>query len=296
MNRIRRTVPRASAAFRASPAEWHVITGTARGRLHEVRGTPSEDAVAHLTTADGIVVAIADGHGHQRHFRSAAGAALAVEVACEAASGLASVLAADFAASPGQAADDLRERLPRQIHDGWRAAVARHVAEAPFTAAEADALTEGADGPEVPYGSTLLVAVITAGWLVCAQIGDGDMVAVAPDGGHDCPVPGDARLDGLHTTSLCQADALAAFRTGMRDLATQPPGALLLATDGFGNAQAADPWQPAVARDLATLAARQDPGWFAGQVPRWAGACASRQGSGDDTTIALMMRAGPWRA
>jgi hypothetical protein len=124
---------------------------------------------------------------------------------------------------------------------------------------------------------------------VCAQIGDGDMLAVRPDGGSFSPVAGDDRLDGRRTTSLCQPDALGSFRTGAHDLRQVPLAALLLATDGYGNAQADEPWQPSVGRDLAELAACHDRHWFGPEVPGWAQRCASAEGSGDDATIALLL-------
>jgi hypothetical protein len=281
----------------AGTAAWHLVTGTARGRSHIARNRPNEDAVAHrqVPAIGGIVVAIGDGHGHDRHFRSATGSAFAVQVACQ--------VADDLATEPGRfrrrpaPAESILDKLPSAVLSSWRAEVARHVRAHPFTEQEQSALDVDGDGPEVPYGSTLLVAVITANWLVCAQIGDGDMVAVKPDGGYCSPVPGDAALDGLRTTSLCQPTALESFRVGLRDLVAEPLAALLLATDGYGNAQAADPWQPDWACDMAELAAGRDPEWFAKQVPGWAELCASGEGSGDDTTIALLLAdrgAGMW--
>jgi hypothetical protein len=281
----------------ASTAAWHLVTGTARGRSHLARDRPSEDAVAHrqLAAIGGIVVAVADGHGHDRHFRSAAGSAFAVQVACQVADDLATE-SGRFRRRPTPAAR-VAEKLPSAVLGAWRAAVAKDVSAHPFREHEQAALDVDEDGPEVPYGSTLLVAMITTSWLVCAQIGDGDLVAVEPGGGYSCPVPGDAALDGLRTTSLCQPSALDSFRTGVRDLTAEPLAALLLATDGYGNSQAADPWQPDWARDMAELAAERDPEWFAKQVPGWAELCASGEGSGDDTTIALLLAnrgAGTW--
>ena len=115
------------------------------------------------------------------------------------------------------------------------------------------------------------------------------MLAVRPDGSSFAPVAGDDRLDGRRTTSLCQPDALASFRTGAHDLRQVPLAALLLATDGYGNAQADEPWQPSVGRDLAELAACHDRHWFGQEVPGWAQRCASAEGSGDDATIALLL-------
>ena len=167
--------------------------------------------------------------------------------------------------------------------------VAEHLAPHPYTAEEQAALDIAGDGADVPYGSTLLMAVVGPSWLACAQIGDGDFLAVYPDGKSAVPVPGDDRLDGLRTTSLCQQDAVDAFRVSVHDLGEVPLLALLLATDGFSNAQAAEPWQPGVGQDLAKWAAEYDHQWFDTQVPQWAERCASAQGSGDDTTVVLLL-------
>jgi hypothetical protein len=88
---------------------------------------------------------------------------------------------------------------------------------------------------------------------------------------------------------------VSAFRVAAYDLRATPLLALLLSTDGYGNAQAEEPWQPVVARDIAELAARHDHDWFAGQLPVWAERCASAAGSADDTTIALLLAPGSER-
>jgi hypothetical protein len=277
------------------PVTWRAMIGTARGAAHEARGLPNQDSVESLAIdqADGIVVAVADGHGHDRHFRSAAGSRLAVRTACAVVEGL-TAEAGQQPWSPERAAA-LRDRLPEAIVARWREAVALDIAAHPYTAAELSALERAGDGPAIPYGSTLLVALIAGRWLVCAQIGDGDLLAVRPDGGAWSPVSGDALLDGYRTTSLCQPAAVSAFRAAAHDLRATPLLALLLSTDGYGNAQAEEPWQPVVARDLAELAAQHDHGWFAGQLPHWAERCASAAGSADDTTIALLLAPGSER-
>jgi hypothetical protein len=274
---------------------WRAVIGTARGAAHDARGLPNQDSAESLAIAraGGIVVAVADGHGHERHFRSAAGSRLAVRTACAVVEG--------FAAGGGnkswstERATALRDKLPEAIVARWREAVAADIAAHPYTASELSALEQAGDGPSIPYGSTLLVALIADGWLVCAQIGDGDLVAVQPDGGAWSPVSGDDLLDGYRTTSLCQAGAVSAFRAAAHDLRATPLLALLLSTDGYGNAQAEQPWQPVIARDIAELAARHDHGWFAEQLPAWAERCASAAGSADDTTIALLLAPGSER-
>jgi hypothetical protein len=266
---------------------WQAITASARGSAHRASGLPNQDAVASLDWRGGVVAAIADGHGHVRHFRSADGAALAVGIACQVASGATAGLAADAAGD--EEAARAGQAVARGVLAGWRSAVADQLETRPYTKEEQFVLGLADDTPLIPYGATLLVAVITGRWLVCAQIGDGDMLAVRPDGSSFSPVAGDDRLDGRRTTSLCQPDALASFRTGAHDLCREPLAALLLATDGYGNAQADEPWQPSVGRDLAEFAACHDHHWFGQEVPSWAERCASAAGSGDDTTIALLL-------
>ncbi len=270
---------------------WRAVTGSARGALHHSLGLPNQDSVACHAGPDGVVVAVADGHGHVRHFRSEAGSALAVDVARRTAVRITARLTAG-ADGPemAEAAAAVRDELAPAIVDGWRTAVAADLASRPYSGLEQEALGLAGDDPEVPYGSTLLVAAIAADWLVCAQIGDGDLLAVGPDGQAFSPVAPDDRLDGLRTTSLCQPDAVTSFRASALDLRQVPLLAVLLATDGYGNAQADEPWQPGVGRDLAAFAAEYDQHWFGQQVPAWARRCASAEGSGDDATVALLLR------
>jgi uncharacterized protein GlcG (DUF336 family) len=107
-------------------ATWQVITGSARGAAHRASGLPNQDAVASQDGAGVVVVAIADGHGHIRHFRRADGAALAVDVACRAASRAASRAAAGLAADTiaDKEAERAGQALARAVVSDWRSAVA----------------------------------------------------------------------------------------------------------------------------------------------------------------------------
>jgi hypothetical protein len=102
-------------------------------------------------------------------------------------------------------------------------------------------------------------------------------------------VPRDPSLDGQQTTSLCGPRAEDEFRVAVVDTSTTPLLGVMLVTDGYGNAQVADPWTDAVSADLAQLINDRPPEWLAGQLPLWASRCASADGSADDTTIALLI-------
>lgn len=273
------------------PASWESYLTSVRGADHVRAGRPNEDSVAadRFELRDGgsiQVLAVADGHGHVRHFRSDRGSALAVAAAM-------SGVRAWAAASRG--GDRLTSasvgRLVAEIVGIWRQSVADDLESDPITG-DLLATMPRDDPPEIPYGATLLLAVLTAEVAVLAQIGDGEMLLVLPDGRHLEPVPGDSRLDGTRTTSLCQPDAVGAFRVGLVNLAKTPAYAVFAATDGYGNAQADVNWQRVFAADLVRLGVEHGSAWIGGQLAGWAAACASSEGSGDDTTAAIAINPG----
>ena len=95
---------------------WLVLTASERGASHVAVRTPNQDAVAtERAGAEGIVAAVADGHGHSRHHRSARGSRLAVRIGCQVAQELADRLEGhnsllsqrDSAAAATAAADEI---------------------------------------------------------------------------------------------------------------------------------------------------------------------------------------------
>jgi hypothetical protein len=237
-----------------------------------------------------VVAAVADGHGHYRHFRAERGAQLAVAQACGCVAALRDRL---VEAGSVEALGELaKTTLVPSLVDRWREAVAADHSASAFTAEEEAIRAESGDDPITAYGSTLLVAVLTGPWVIVAQIGDGDIVALLADGTAQTPVPDDPSLDGRYTTSLCQTSAVGAFRIAVIDRAAMPLVGLLMATDGYGNAQRADPWPGAVGGDIVTMLRAHGPEWVGAQLPSWTARCASAEGSGDDTTVVLAV-AGP---
>jgi hypothetical protein len=266
---------------------WLALTTSQLGAAHQAVGLPNQDAVAaRQIRPDALVAAVADGHGHWRHFRSARGSRLAVAVACEAARELAARLDELETAAPIES-QALGHLVPA-ITGRWRAAVRDDIAADPFTAEEQDARLRGEDGL-IAYGTTLLLVIAGRRWLVLVQIGDGDILGIQADGRPLLPVPADPWLDGHQTTSLCGLSAEDDFRVAVVDTSSTALVGLMLATDGYGNAQTAEPWTDAVSADLAELINDYPPEWLAGQLPLWASRCASADGSADDTTIALLI-------
>jgi serine/threonine protein phosphatase PrpC len=282
------------------PTGWLVLTASERGAAHVAVKTPNQDSVAvERAGASGVVTAVADGHGHSRHLRSATGSKFAVSIGCRVGQELADKLAAgrldEPATAPAEAdaqaqqITDLAETfLVPTVVARWREAVLADVEADPFTDAEQDKRRRG-DDPTIAYGSTLLLCVALGDWLALAQIGDGDVVGVRTDGTATLPIPVDPQLDGLVTTSLCGPQATSDFRVAVVNATRTPLLAVLLATDGYGNAQVVEEWPSSFSQDLAWLLRQRDVRWLASQLPAWAARCASADGSADDTTVALLI-------
>ena len=281
---------------------WRVLTASSVGGAHLVAGAPGEDAVgvwppdrqkSETETEPAVAVAVADGHSDLRHFRSRRGAELAVEVAAAVSAQLAARVAG--LSGPDQVEAALRTAAGPDLVRRWRDAVERDLADSPVTTVERDRAgllpDPSIDDLIYAYGSTLVLAVAAGDWLLFAQIGDGDALVISDVGTVLRPLPPDSRLDGTATTSLCQPNAAAAMRYAVVNLAGRCVGAVMLATDGFGNAQVRNDWETAFGADLAALAAQHSQLWFEAQLPRWVARCASSDGSGDDVTVAMMFAA-----
>ena len=76
----------AAARRTQSRSRWLVVSASERGSQHHRDGRPNQDAVASAPIGGpnpGLAVAVADGHGGASYVRSASGARIAVDVACE---------------------------------------------------------------------------------------------------------------------------------------------------------------------------------------------------------------------
>jgi len=192
---------------------WRAVGVTKRGASHERKDLENQDSAAIRTSdresplidsdlaalgdvafaADGIAVAVADGHGSATAFRSAQGAVFAVEACLELVKrmlepGLAARMLGDehVAMSERQQLakiqEEMTETVGKAIVRRWTKQASRHLEQSPFCADELDGLAAASgrqalariDGnPLLPYGSTLLGVVGTSDFVAFLQLGDG---------------------------------------------------------------------------------------------------------------------------
>src|SRR5205823_12548184 len=98
---------------------------------------------------------------------------------------------------------DFDDHFPRRAGRRWREAVLAHARRQP---AEVPEDPEGQERLFVRYGSTLLAALVTREAVVLAQLGDGCVLLVRPDGGVEGLRLGE-ESPGVVTDSLCSRDA-----------------------------------------------------------------------------------------
>ncbi len=277
---------------------WRVVGTSGRGARHRRRGLPNQDALRWWPeSGEGppLAVAIADGHGSARCFRSDVGARLAVETALEVA---AATLDGAGDRPPDLATlEDLVEVLTRR----WQAATQAHYLAHSFGPEEVQRLSaEGgaaareslAANPLLAYGATLSTVWLGQTFLLYLQLGDGEIRSVSRGGQVGRPLRGDARLFGGQTTSLCAPGAWRDFRIAFQTVsAGTSPAVVLLSTDGYPNAFREDAGFLQVGADLLGLIRQEGLDPVAAGLESWL-AEATEQGSGDDVTLGLLCHVG----
>lgn len=202
-----------------------------RGASHEESGECCQDSARIFTSDDLAVAAVSDGHGSEKHFRSAVGSEMATRIAirsiCDFSerNGGLDVL---FRSNPEKTA----RRIAANMICGWNGEISAHLGLFPLTPREQAVCDKfGGIPAESMYGATLIAAAITKQGYFGLQIGDGSFCALS-DGNITTPVPADAALVGNLTTSLCDSDAINSFRFFYRSGNAE---GIMLSSDGLIN-------------------------------------------------------------
>lgn len=270
----------------AQKPRWEVVAVSSIGAAHIRLNKPNQDAALGetLTPLQDICMAtVADGHGSDKCFRSAIGAAIAVDIA--------KMAARELVCAPALDSHNLdwlvRDRLARQIVHDWRTQVLQHWTTHPLNPNEQpDGVQLDFEEPYLAYGSTLLIALITPDYLVCMQLGDGDIVIVN-DHETSWPIEADQEQIANQTHSLCEPNAAQKWRISIQALRGAYPRLVLLATDGYSNSYSSKNDFGQVALDLADQIQANGIDAVNKALPEWLKE-TSAQGSGDDISVSLI--------
>jgi hypothetical protein len=272
---------------------WQVLGRSVRGASHTRMGLPNQDAIGWRESAGcaggpeafrgEVLLAVADGHGSAKCFRSDLGSRFAIDTAME------------LMGAPGSPD---RERLPQELVCRWRRAVESHLAEEPIAANTLKQLERklGKDArravecdPALAYGSTLVAAMVSdrAVWYV--QLGDGDILTVSEEGEVGRPWAREGDRIGDETASLATRDAAREVRMRVTGAQEAMPALVLLATDGYANSFREDGGFLAVGADLLRMIHTEGIAPVDENLEGWLRE-ASELGSGDDITVGLLWR------
>lgn len=280
---------------------WRVIGRSVRGASHVRSSLPNQDAIAwYPESGEGppLIVAVSDGHGSPRNFRSDVGSKIAVAETTQ----IVHSLLVEGQLDPDRLSAIKRlaeERLPGELTRRWRDVVTRHLDEHPITPEELNLLEERRDArarrsiekdPHLAYGATLLCVLVTGSYIVYLQLGDGDILTVAADGDVTRPIRRDARLIANETTSLCMHDAWREVRVSFQTLFGPPPALILLSTDGYANSFVDDAAFRKVGSDILDILRTEGAAVVEDNLSTWL-ADASQAGSGDDISMGILFPA-----
>jgi serine/threonine protein phosphatase PrpC len=281
--------------------EWRVIGETVPGASHLRAGTPNQDSLLQMRESGRsapLLVSIADGHGSPKCFRSDYGSQFAVKKAVQIVGEFLDERRGRFDLSEIESVG--KEYLPKEIVKKWRKTVEYHLKNNPFTDEEFKRLEEksgaGArklieENPLLAYGTTSLTAALEENFVLYLQLGDGEILNVAKTGEVSKPLPEDARLLANETTSMCLKDAEKDFRFFAQPISDeQSPALILLSTDGYLNSFADEAGFFQAGTDILNMLAAENGFDVVGEnLKSWLEE-ATRMGSGDDCTVAVIYR------
>ncbi len=286
---------------KASLTEWRIIGETVPGASHLRAGIPNQDSILQMRESDRtlpLVVAIADGHGRPKCFRSDKGSRFVVKKSAQIVSAFLDERRGNFDLAEIESKG--KDYFPQEIVKEWRKAVEIHLKNNPFTEEELKRLEEksGAnsiklieENPLLAYGTTSLTVAIEEDFILYLQLGDGDILNISASGEVTKPLLEDARLLANETTSMCLPKAEKDFRFFVHKIShEQSPAMVLLSTDGYLNSFASEAGFFQAGTDiLAMLGAENGFETVSENLKAWLEE-ATQMGSGDDSTVAIVFR------
>ncbi|NJN68167.1 MAG: protein phosphatase 2C domain-containing protein [Chloroflexaceae bacterium] len=286
---------------------WYGVGASVVGASHRRANQPNQDAIRwsprEAGPAETLVLALSDGHGGAKYFRSHTGALFAVDVAI--------TILNDLQRTGSNESPEIdlsrvkrlaEEQIPRMLVREWSERVTTHYKGCPLTRQETTPLLEREgpaaeeavrNAPILTYGATIIAVAITPSFILYLQLGDGDILTVSEAGEVSRPIPPDERLFANETTSLCTRHAWREVRFSVQPVQATPeehlPALILVATDGYSNSFQDEAAFRQVGADVLALVRAEGIETVRSSLEGWLNE-ASQQGSGDDITVGIIYR------
>ena len=281
---------------------WRLMLETVRGASHERKKLPNQDYGDFYQPNENklpIILAISDGHGSAKSFRSDRGSRFAVETAMELLKGL--VDQESDRENISAVKDYVNDKLPQKIVSKWKEKVDGDLKNNDFTSEELDNLEkeEGIkvrqslednkkDRKYVVYGATLLAVLLTEDYNLYLQLGDGDILSVDIWGKTTRPIVKDENMIANETYSLCMKDAWQYINNHFVTYTQESKRPMILVcTDGYANSFDREEKFIKIGKDYLDMIRQQTFDEVASQLQSFLEQ-TSQAGSGDDITFGLI--------
>ena len=186
------------------------------GARHIQDGTVCQDAIKTHCCEDGlIVVAVADGHGDKKHALSHIGSQLAVSITVKLMEDALRDVVQESYKNTHHIQEELQFQLPKRIHYEWKQLVRNEIAKSNIQ--EENIENENWDEQVILYGTTILGMGFFQGYMLCFQLGDGDIFLLTSSKDDDRDTDVDASLQQLYSDQEIQQGKVQ-FLLGKDDL------------------------------------------------------------------------------
>ncbi len=277
---------------------WHILGESVRGVAHNRKGLPNQDSIQYAIKKENelpLAIAVSDGHGNPKNFRSELGSQLAANIAGE--------ILIRFLSEPcneqnsKQTLNNIQELLIPEIVKTWKSAVLKHYERNPILETERKTFTgQNETSPELNnnlpdpilfYGTTLLAAGVSDSLIILLQLGDGDIITVDSLGKVFQPMPRDENLFADETTSLCLPNAEEHMRYVILEPKEDQVKLLLISTDGYSKSFIKDSDFLEAGPDFLEILENEGISTVQNNLKKWLNE-TSRLGSGDDVTLGIV--------
>ncbi|NET43467.1 PP2C family serine/threonine-protein phosphatase [Okeania sp. SIO2B3] len=281
---------------------WRVMLESVTGASHSRKKLDNQDHGRYEQPKENslpIILAISDGHGSAKSFRSDRGSRFAVETAIELLTGLVDQESDRHNISAVK--DYVDDKLPQRIVSKWKEKVDDDLEKEDFTSKELDNLEkeEGIkvrqslednkeDRKYLVYGATLLAVLVTEDYNLYLQLGDGDILTVDIWGKTTRPIVKDENLIANETYSLCMKDAWKYINNHfVRYTQESKRPMIIVSTDGYANSFDSEDKFIKIGKDYLDMIRQQTFDEVESQLKGFLEQ-TSQGGSGDDITFGLI--------
>lgn len=257
------------------------------GSSHIKCGKECQDRSKYITGKRYSAVVVCDGHGGDKHFRSAIGAELAIKVFEKAITEFADKYHSLLKKSK---LDIVLRNFEKHLIFSWREAVTEHYNVNPFLPDEIERFDETVieelrENYHITYGSTFLCCFAIKEELFVIQLGDGEIRLLINNEQTVSPIPHDDNLMFGITTSLCNADAIQYVkdcRTKIGDIS-----ACVMCSDGVRNSFDTEEHFNGFCKTLANAFANDTENTFEQDMQTFLSELTAN-GSGDDVSVGII--------